>query len=87
MVTFAALDCIPCPFKQQCTTAKKNRRQLSLQPREMTEALRQARDQQQTKDWNTDYAPTRWRRGNHPAGRRRHRPAPRPLPRPGENPP
>jgi transposase len=56
VVTFAALDCIPCPFKRQCTTAKKNRRQLSLQPREMTEALRQARDQQQTKDWNTDYA-------------------------------
>jgi len=56
VVTFAALDCIPCPFKQQCTTAKSNRRQLSLHPREMTEALRAARAQQQTKDWNTDYA-------------------------------
>jgi hypothetical protein len=48
VVTFAALDCIPCPFKQQCTTAKSNRRQLSLQPRQMTEALRHARAQQQT---------------------------------------
>jgi hypothetical protein len=56
VVTFAALDCIPCPFKQQCTTAKSNRRQLSLHSREMTEALRHARAQQQTKDWNTDYA-------------------------------
>jgi transposase len=56
VVTFAALDCIPCPFKQQCTTAKSNRRQLSLHPKEMTEALRHARAQQQTKDWNTDYA-------------------------------
>ncbi|MGW1109378.1 transposase [Streptomyces sp. NPDC002540] len=56
VVTFAALDCIPCPFKQQCTTAKSNRRQLSLHPREMTEALRAARTQQQTKDWNKDYA-------------------------------
>jgi transposase len=56
VVTFAALDCIPCPFKQQCTTAKINRRRLSLHPREMTEALRAARTQQQTKDWNTDYA-------------------------------
>jgi len=56
VVTFAALDCIPCLFKQQCTTAKSNRRQLSLHPQEMAEALRTARAQQQTKDWNTDYA-------------------------------
>jgi transposase len=56
VVTFAALDCIPCPFKQQCTSAKSNRRQLSLYSREMTEALQGARAQQQTKDWNTDYA-------------------------------
>jgi transposase len=56
VVTFAALDCIPCPFKQQCTSAKSNRRQLSLYSREMTEALRTARAQQQTKNWNTDYA-------------------------------
>lgn len=56
VVSFAALDCIPCPYRQQCTSAKKNRRQLSLHPREMTEALRRTRTQQQTKDWNTDYA-------------------------------
>ncbi|WP_246144541.1 transposase [Actinacidiphila oryziradicis] len=56
VVTFAALDCIPCPYRQQCTSAKSNRRQLSLHPREMTQALRHARAQQQTKDWNTDYA-------------------------------
>jgi hypothetical protein len=56
VVTFAALDCIPCPYRRQCTSAKSNRRQLSLHPREMTEALRTARAQQQTKDWNTDYA-------------------------------
>ena len=56
VVTFAALDCIPCPFKQQCTTAKSNRRQLSVHPQEMVEALRTTRAQQQTKDWNTDYA-------------------------------
>ncbi|MGO4417254.1 transposase [Streptomyces sp. MCAF7] len=56
VVGFAALDCIPCPFKPQCTTAKKNRRQLSLHPRQMTEALRRARTRHKTKDWNTDYA-------------------------------
>ncbi len=55
VVSFAAADCIPCPVRQQCTTSR-NRRQLSLHPREMTEALRAARAQQQTKDWNTDYA-------------------------------
>lgn len=56
VVTFAALDCIPCPYRQQCTSAKSNRRQLSLYPRQMIEALRIARAQRQTKDWNTDYA-------------------------------
>jgi transposase len=56
VVSFAAADCIPCPLRDQCTSAKSNRRQLSLHPREMTEALRQARAQQQTKDWNKDYA-------------------------------
>ncbi|MFD8387257.1 transposase, partial [Streptomyces sp. NPDC059679] len=56
VVSFAALHCIPCPFKPQRTTAKKNRRQLSLHPRQMTEALRHTRTQQKTKDWNTDYA-------------------------------
>jgi transposase len=56
VVTFAALDCIPCTYQQQCTTAKSNRRQLSVHPKEMVEALRTARAQQQTKDWNTDYA-------------------------------
>ena len=56
VVSFAAPDCIPCPLHDQCTTANSNRRQLSLHPREMTEALRHARAQQQTKDWNTAYA-------------------------------
>jgi transposase len=56
VVTFAAADCIPCPFKDQCTSSKSRRRQLSIHPREMTEALRAARAQQQTEDWNKDYA-------------------------------
>ncbi|MGW0633890.1 transposase, partial [Streptomyces sp. NPDC002758] len=50
VVTFAALDCIPCPFNEQCTSARSNRRQLSLQPRELTEAIRHARAQQRTDD-------------------------------------
>jgi transposase len=56
VVSFAALDCIPCPFKEQCTSARSNRRQISLHPRELTEAIRAARAQQQTDEWNQDYA-------------------------------
>ncbi|MGW3660018.1 transposase [Streptomyces sp. NPDC005151] len=56
VVSFAATDCIPCPFKEQCTSAKQNRRRLSLQPRELTEAVRDAGARQQTGDWNRDYA-------------------------------
>jgi transposase len=56
VVSFAAADCIPCPFKDQCTSAKSNRRKISLHPRELTQALDQARAEQQTKDWQQDYA-------------------------------
>jgi transposase len=56
VVSFAAADCIPCPFKDQCTSAKSNRRKISLHPRELAQALDQARAEQQTKDWQQDYA-------------------------------
>ncbi|MGW1091197.1 IS1182 family transposase [Streptomyces sp. NPDC002596] len=56
VVSFAALDCIPCPSKDQCTSARSNRRRLSLQPRELTEAIQAARAHQQTGDFNRDYA-------------------------------
>ncbi|WP_406428423.1 transposase [Streptomyces sp. NBC_00147] len=45
VVAFAALDCIPCSVKDQCTSSCKGRR-LSLYPRELTEAIRTARAQQ-----------------------------------------
>lgn len=53
---FAALDCIPCPFKEQCTSARSNRRRIALRPRELTEAIRAARVEQQTGEWIKDYA-------------------------------
>ncbi|WP_406466535.1 IS1182 family transposase [Streptomyces sp. NBC_01594] len=56
VVSFAALDCIPCPSKDQCTSARSNRRRLSLQPRELTQAIQAARAHQQTGDFNRDYA-------------------------------
>ncbi|MGW1798495.1 hypothetical protein ACWCQN_21545 [Streptomyces sp. NPDC001984] len=37
VVTFATLDCIPCCFKEQCPSARSNRRQIGLHPRELTE--------------------------------------------------
>ncbi|MGW3982103.1 transposase, partial [Streptomyces mirabilis] len=47
---------IPCPSKYQCTSARSNRRRLSLQPRELTEAVQAARVRRQTGDWNRPYA-------------------------------
>ncbi|WP_370151284.1 transposase [Streptacidiphilus sp. EB129] len=55
VVAFAALDCIPCPSKEQCTGSRKGRR-LSPYPRELTEAIHAARTQQQDGTWQRDYA-------------------------------
>jgi hypothetical protein len=55
-VTFAKSDCLPCPLRAKCTTAKSGRRQISLHAQEMHDALHQARDQQLTRNWCTDYA-------------------------------
>lgn len=87
VVSFAAADCIPCPFKDQCTSAKNNRRKISLHPRELAQALDQARAEQQTKDWQQDYALRAGvegtiRQATAVTGIRRA-----PLPRPGQDPP
>ncbi|MGW0633460.1 transposase [Streptomyces sp. NPDC002758] len=55
VVAFAALDCIPCPVKEQCTSSRKGRR-LSLYPRELTETIRTAPAQQQDGTWQRDHA-------------------------------
>ncbi|KAK1185838.1 transposase [Streptomyces sp. NBS 14/10] len=46
---------MPCPVKEQCTNSRKGRR-LSLYPRELTEAIRTARAQQQDGTWQRGYA-------------------------------
>jgi transposase len=56
VVTFSKAVCGPCPHRAQCTTAKSGRRQISIHPQHMTEALRRARTEQETKDWQKDYA-------------------------------
>ncbi|MFC4890644.1 transposase [Streptomyces beijiangensis] len=56
VVTFSTRDCGPCPQRPQCTTSQLGRRQLTLQPQEMHEALRDARARQKTEEWKHDYA-------------------------------
>lgn len=56
VVTFSTRDCGPCPQRPQCTTSKLGRRQLTLQPQEMHEALQDARARQETQEWKHNYA-------------------------------
>lgn len=55
VVTFPASTCIPCPARAQCTTSKQRRRQLTLRPRHLHEALRDARAEQTTPEWRARY--------------------------------
>ena len=84
MATFSATDCGPCPARTLCTTGK--RRQLTLLPRDLAQALAAARDAEKQTTFQADYAPPRRRRRHHPPGHQPRRP-PRPLPRPPQNPP
>ncbi|HEU4396594.1 MAG TPA: IS1182 family transposase [Actinomycetota bacterium] len=56
VVTFAAATCAPCPVRQQCTTSKKRRRQLTLYPRDLHEAQQAGRAAQASADWQAEYA-------------------------------
>lgn len=55
VVTFPASTCIPCPVRTRCTTSKQRRRQLTLRPRHVHEALQQARTEQTTDEWKASY--------------------------------
>jgi len=56
VITFATTTCGPCPVREQCTTSKKRRRQLTVHPRDIHAAQREARAEQDTKDWQAKYA-------------------------------
>jgi hypothetical protein len=43
VVTFPTSDCGPCPVRDQCTTSKKRRRQLTIRPQQIQQALDAAR--------------------------------------------
>jgi len=56
VVTFATTTCRPCPVRDQCTTSKRQRRQLTVHPRDVHDAQLEARARQNTTDWQAKYA-------------------------------
>ena len=55
VVRFAAATCQACPAKGLCTRSSRSGRQLSLRPREVHEAVAQARAAQTTGQWKARY--------------------------------
>ncbi|MGH3238100.1 MAG: transposase [Streptosporangiaceae bacterium] len=56
VVTFAAGDCGLCPARSLCTTSGKNRRQLTVLPRDLAEAQAAVRAAGNTISFQADYA-------------------------------
>jgi len=56
VATFSASDCGPCPARSLCTTSGKNRRQLTVLPRDLAHAQAAARAAEQTIPFQADYA-------------------------------
>ena len=56
VATFSASDCGPCPARSLCTTSGKNRRQLTVLPRDLAEAQAAARAAEKTIPFQADYA-------------------------------
>ncbi len=56
VVKFAASTCGPCPVHDQCTTAARGGRQLTLKPQPLHETLQTGRAEQHTTAWQARYA-------------------------------
>jgi transposase len=56
VATFSAGDCGPCPARGLCTSSGKNRRQLTVPPRELAQAQAAARAAEKTIPFQADYA-------------------------------
>jgi transposase len=54
VVSWAKSACMPCPARQLCTSGR--RRQVTLRPRELHEAVAAARAEQATAQWKARYA-------------------------------
>ena len=68
-VAFAAADCRACPSRTRCTT--QARRTLTLHPQAHEEALRAAREREQTQDFALAYAQRAGVESAHAQGLRR----------------
>jgi hypothetical protein len=55
VVSFPLGACIVCLARTECTRSQQRRRQLTLRPRHLHEALRDARAEQQTDAWKQTY--------------------------------
>jgi transposase len=55
VVRFGITTCRPCPVREQCTTARRNGRQLTILPRDQHELQAAARAGQQDQNWQEDY--------------------------------
>ena len=56
-VKFSPADCGPCPARNLCFTGRsRNRRQLSLNPRDLAEAQAASRADEKTRSFQADYA-------------------------------
>jgi transposase len=56
-VKFSPEDCGPCPARDLCFTGRsRNRRQLTLNPRDLAEAQAANREQEKTRSFRADYA-------------------------------
>jgi hypothetical protein len=83
VATFSADDCGPCPARGLCTTSGRNRRQLTVLPRDLAEAQAAARAAETTIPFQADYARragvegTMHQAASHGARRARYRGLPR----------
>ncbi len=55
VVRFDTATCRACPVREQCTTAKRGGRALTLKPRPLHQTLRAARTEQDTRSWQAKY--------------------------------
>jgi transposase len=55
-IKFSAKDCRPCPFRPLCTSAKSNRRTVSIRPDKQYQALQAARARHRTGAFAEQYA-------------------------------
>jgi len=56
VATFSPGDCGPCPARPQCTTSSRNRRQITILPRDLAQAQAAARAAEKTIPFQAGYA-------------------------------